>query len=629
MKYLLGLFFLTLLVVSCQQEKKQIQSSENYNFIMEEKQITLQDPHSKANFNQVVLKHLHWTANVDFENKVIIANATWTIENTANAKFLLLDTRNLQIRNVLLNDKDNTQFELLEQNDLYGSVLKIELFEDTQTVSIDYNTSPDAKAIQWLSPQQTADKTDPFLFTQSQAILARSWLPCMDSPGVRFTYNADVTVPSHLFAVMSAKNPKEKSEDGLYHFEMNQPIPSYLFALAVGNFEYQSIGKSCGVYAEPSVLQKAANEFEDLPQMIAAAEHLYGPYRWEEYDLIVLPPSFPFGGMENPRITFATPTILAGDKSLTSLVAHELAHSWSGNLVTNVNWQELWLNEGFTVYFEQRIMEELYGKEYSEMLASLSYEGLIEELKTMNPESTKLYVNLENKDPDEGMNSIPYDKGYLFLRTIEEHIGREKMDAFLRSYFSTYGFKVMNTKSFIELLQSEIIKENTSLAEQLQVEQWIYEPGLPENHATPSSNKFATVRETIKDLSILSIKSASKEWSSHEWQHFIENLPRDISIDQMKALDEAFLFTQSGNSEIQFDWYQLSLQVGYKAAYPAIETFLINVGRRKFVAPLFKTMLATNQEEMARTIYKSSRENYHSVTYQSIDAMLGIGADEE
>ncbi|MBL0317256.1 MAG: hypothetical protein IPP69_16430 [Flavobacteriales bacterium] len=302
-------------------------------------------------------------------------------------------------------------------------------------VEIDYKTSPDAEALLWVEGEK------PFLFTQSQAILARTWVPCQDSPGVRITYNADVTVPSDLMALMSAENPQQKSSDGKYHFKMDQPIPSYLMALAVGDVVFREIGPRTGVYAIPSLADAAANEFSDMQKMVDEAEKLYGSYVWGRYDLLILPPAFPFGGMENPKLTFATPTIIAGDKSLVSLVAHELAHSWSGNLVTNSTWDDFWLNEGFTVYFEQRIMEAVYGRERSEMLATLSRQDLdatIADISTSeHPEDSKLKLALEGRSPDDGMTDIAYNKGYFFLRLIEETVGRERFDKFLKVFYNS------------------------------------------------------------------------------------------------------------------------------------------------------------------------------------------------
>jgi leukotriene-A4 hydrolase len=339
-----------------------------------------QDLHSYAKPHESRVKHLQWTATVDFKSRTISAVASWSLESAANADSVVLDMKDLHIHRITLNGKTPAEYHIGKKDAILGQALSIALVPNTHTVEIEYATDPAAEAVQWLNPQQTTGKTFPFLFTQSEAILARSWVPCQDTPGVRFTYEADVAVPKDLLALMSASNPQEKNSTGHYHFEMKQSISSYLLALAVGDIGFKPISARSGVYAEKSIADQAAWEFADLEKMISGAEALYGPYRWERYDVLVLPPSFPFGGMENPRLTFATPTILAGDRSLTSLIAHELAHSWSGNLVTNATWNDFWLNEGFTVYFETRIMEKLYGKDYSEMLASLNLQDLKEEI---------------------------------------------------------------------------------------------------------------------------------------------------------------------------------------------------------------------------------------------------------
>ncbi len=625
-----SLFFgLTIcLAISCQDEKKENKITE-YNFNMIPKTFEITDPNSQANFADVQVTHLNWEANVDFSRKVLDAAATWTLENKSGSDKLVLDTKGLNIKNVTLEDGDKTAFELLEEHPIYGRALIIDVLPETKNLRIEYETSPDAAALQWLSPQQTAGKVHPFLFTQSQAILARTWLPCQDGPGVRFTYNATVTVPKELLAAMSAENPTRKNDNGTYSFKMEQPIPSYLFALAVGELEFEKLGNNAGVYAEPGILKGAAEEFIDLPEMITEAEKLYGPYRWGQYDLIVLPPSFPYGGMENPRLTFATPTILAGDKSLTSLVAHELAHSWSGNLVTNANWEEFWLNEGFTVYFEQRIMEALYGREYSEMLASLSYQGLLGEIEDFNKKNTmadtRLKVELENRDPEETFSGIPYDKGYLFLRHIEEAVGRDKFDAFLRQYFDAYGFKIMNTQVFKSLLKEHLIGDDVELEKKINADAWIHGEGLPEDHPKPESDKFEKIDALLVDLDLNAVKDASANWSTHEWLHFINNLPRDVGTEALTEIDRYFNFTHSGNAEIQAAWYKLAISNNYEAAHPAIENFLINVGRRKFLRPLYTEFAKTPAGLVqAIQIYEKARPNYHSVSYNTIDEILGV-----
>ncbi len=589
----------------------------------------VQDPHSFARPDEVVMTHLDWDATVDFATQRIEGTAKITIQNKTGARKLYLDTRDLTVERVTIGENgEETAFELGAPRDFMGQPLLIDIKPETRVVTVAYHTAPTAAALQWLTPAQTAGKKHPFLFTQSQAILARTWIPCQDSPGIRFTYNARVQVDPTLMAVMSASNPREKNDSGEYRFVMNQPIPAYLLALAVGDIEFRDLGPRSGVYAEPPVIAKAAYEFADTEKMIAAAEKLYGPYRWERYDIIVLPPSFPFGGMENPRLTFATPTILAGDRSLVSLVAHELAHSWSGNLVTNATWNDFWLNEGFTTYFENRIMEAVYGVDYAQMLAVLGYQDAVEEINRLGSgKDTHLKLDLAGRDPDEGMTSIAYDKGRLFLRMLEEHFGREKWDPFLRSYFDKFAFQTMTTEGFLEYLRKNLIKGDQALEEKLKIDEWVYGPGLPENCPVPKSNEFAKVEAQIAawQNGTPARQLATDGWTTHHWLHFLRNLPREMTPARMKDLDAAFRFTQSGNSEITCAWLELAIQNNYRAADKRLEEFLTTVGRRKFLKPLYEALAKTPQGlEKARKIYQKARPGYHPVSYQTIDQILGV-----
>ena len=413
------------------------------------------DPHSRSRPNEVVVRHVSLDLDVDFAGHRVSGTAAFDLEHrAAEATQLVLDTWQLDVTAVRGADGADLPFELGEHDPVLGSALSIEVGAADHVV-VHYATSPEARAMQWLEPQQTASGK-PFLFTQAQPILARTWIPCQDSPAVRVTYDATVRVPAELLALMSAENPVERT-DGTYHFSMPQPVPSYLIALAVGDLEFRELGARSGVYAEPSVVDGAAWEFADTEAMIEAAERLYGDYRWGRYDILVLPPSFPYGGMENPRLTFATPTILAGDRSLVTLIAHELAHSWSGNLVTNSTWNDIWLNEGFTVYFETRIDEELYGGPYTDMLLRLGRQDLERAVADEQPRDTWLELDMAGRDPDEGPTKIPYEKGSLFLRLIEATVGRERFDAFLRSYFDTFAFESMDTATFLAHLRAVLL----------------------------------------------------------------------------------------------------------------------------------------------------------------------------
>lgn len=586
------------------------------------------DSHSFAEPQNAVVKHLDLDIKVDFDKQLISGKASWLIENPAKAEEIVFDTRQLIIEKISLEDDEKeTTFTMGDSVEFLGKALKVKIQPGTKRVNIYYSTSRNAAALQWLNPQQTAGKKYPFLFTQSQAILARSWIPCQDSPGIRFTYNAKVTVPKDLLALMSAENPQEKNSAGVYQFRQSNAIPSYLMALAVGDIAFKAVDNRSAVYAEPLTLNKAAYEFADMGKMITAAENLYGPYKWGRYDVLVLPPSFPFGGMENPMLTFATPTVIAGDRSLVSLIAHELAHSWSGNLVTNATWNDFWLNEGFTVYFERRIIEAVYGKDEARMQEVLGFQDLTGTLEDLGHESpdTRLKADFTGRDPDEGVSDIAYEKGFAFLRSIEESVGREKLDAFLKEYFNSHAFKSVTTDEFITYLDQHLIKGDQDLQKKLNVKGWIFEPGLPAEVLKVESPKFKAIDsliaklESSRDVSVL----YNINRTTNELLYLIRHLPENFGPVQMAAIDKQFKFTDSGNSEIQSSWYVLAIRKEYKPAYKQIEKFLTEVGRRKFLMPLYKEMIKTPKgKEWAKKIYANARPNYHSVAYHSIDELL-------
>lgn len=591
-------------------------------------QTSTSDPHSYAQPDRAVVTHLALNLTVNFQKKVLTGKASWKIKVNQDAGEIVFDTRDLEIRKVTLGDPEKlTTFTLGKNDDFLGKPLTVKLTPGTTVVNIYYTTSPGAAALQWLTPQQTGGKMLPFLFTQSQAILARTWIPCQDGPGIRFTYEADVKVPPALLPLMSASNPQQKNKSGKYHFNMAQPIPSYLLALAVGDIAFRKLSENTGVYAEPAMLEKVAWEFADIPAMVAAAERLYGPYRWDRYDVIVLPPSFPFGGMENPRLTFATPTVIAGDRSLVSLVSHELAHSWSGNLVTNATWDDFWLNEGFTVYFERRIDEQLYGKEFADMEWVLGRQSLADELNSFGEDDrdTWLKLDLSGRDPDDGMTGIAYEKGALLLHCIEERVGREKLDSFLMEYFSVNAFQSMTTESFVIYLENQLIATNKTAFQAFDYKQWIYGAGIPESCPPIISSRFELVDVQITAFNNggLCSELQTKNWVAQEWVHFLSGIQQNLSSSRMKELDDTFDLTNSGNSEIAVLWFLMAINNQYTAAYPQMESFLNSVGRRKFIMPLYQALMQTEAgKQMAMAIYKKSRQNYHPVATGSVDELL-------
>lgn len=589
-----------------------------------------QDPHSFARPAEVAVQHLDLDLAVDFETRRISGRATLTLDNAGGHERLHLDTRGLEITSAHLEPGGReAAFQLGGETPFLGRELVVEIEPDTERVTIDYASSPGAAALQWLSPAQTDGKRHPFLFTQSQAILARTWVPCQDSPAVRMTYEATVRVPAELMAVMSAENPTERAEDGVYRFSMPQAIPSYLLALAVGDLEFRPLGERSGVYAEPGVVERAAWEFAEVEPMMAAAEKLYGPYRWGRYDLLVLPPSFPFGGMENPRLTFATPTILAGDRSLVALVAHELAHSWSGNLVTNATWNDFWLNEGFTSYIENRIMEEIKGPEYAKMLRALSLQDLEDEITDLGHESpdTHLFLDLAGRDPDDGMTSVAYDKGAGLLRLLEERVGRERFDAFLLRYFDAYGFRSLTTEGFLGFLHKELLADPAIAGKAPDLDAWIFGPGIPQDFPHPGSMAFAEVERQLEGFAAggSATDLATDTWTTHEWLHFLRNLPEDLSTARLTELDGAFDLSGLGNKEILAAWLTAAIDRGHDAVRPELEDFLLEVGRRKFLKPIYTALTATDEgREWAIEVYARARPGYHSISSATIDDILGV-----
>jgi len=586
------------------------------------------DVHSNANINEVKTTHLNLNLTVNFDKRIISGVAQHTISAHTVDK-MIFDTRGLKIEKVTLDqDEKSTTYSLGKADPVLGAALTVKITPSTKSVNIYYETTAESEALDWLSPNLTAGKVYPFMYTQGEAILTRTWIPIQDSPSNRITYSADIQVPDHLMAVMSAVNPTERNENGKYHFDMKQSIPCYLIALAVGDLDFQQLGGITGVYAEPSTMKSAAWELADIDKMVHAAEKLYGKYQWGRYDVLILPPAFPFGGMENPRITFATPTILAGDRSLVSLIAHEMAHSWSGNLVTNATWDDFWLNEGFTVYFESRIMEEVAGKDISDMLSLIEFQELETENKAISesthPKDTHLKLNLSGRNPDDGMTSIAYIKGSFFLRTLENLVGREKFDAFLKGYFNQHQFQTITTEEFVAYLKKNLLEPNHI---DFNINEWIYGPGIPENCVQIVSPRFDRVNELAKEFtngkkaSDLGITRSS--WITQEWMNFIRQLPDTIGVDRLKELDKQFDLKGWGNAEIMSEWFIKSIHAGYKDIRPEMKKFLMIIGRRKFLQPIYTALAETpDDKKWALEVYKLARQNYHAISYNTIDLIL-------
>lgn len=579
------------------------------------------DHHSFSNPEQMVVRHVSLDLSVDFEERTLQGSASLDVERIdSSTNTLFLDTRDLNIAGTYCGEQA-VPFNLGDTDQHLGTPLSIELSSDCQRVRIDYATSPDASGLQWLSPQQTAGKKHPFLFSQAQAIHARSFIPLQDSPGVRITYDATIRTSPELMAVMSASNDPNAERDGVYEFNMPQRIPSYLIAIAVGDIHFKPMGERTGIYSEPAYLDAAAAEFEDTEAMLIATEKVYGKYRWDRYDLLILPPSFPFGGMENPRLSFITPTVLAGDKSLVSLIAHELAHSWSGNTVTNATWRDLWMNEGFTTYLTYRIMEIVYGKEREAMEFVLGYGDLQADIGDLVADDTILAIDMKGRDPDAVFSNIPYEKGALFLRELEQRIGRAEFDAFLLKYFEHFAFQSITTAQFEKYLREELLSAHPEAISPERLAQWIHQPGIPEGAPEPSSPAFEMVDSARNAWLTGEISAAdipSGDWAFHQWMHFLQGMPDSLSLQQMEALDAAYDFTASRNNEIAHVWLMLSVEHWYENAFDRLHNYLVTIGRNKLVKPLYRELAKTPEgRAFGAKAFAQARDGYHPLTVKT------------
>ena len=590
------------------------------------------DYHSYANAGDYRTEHLLLDLSADFERRVLQGSVELRLRHLSlSATELILDTRDLDIATIETASGEGVwtpaSFTVGARDPILGSALRIAMPRDADRVRIQYATRPNASGLQWLTPAQTAGKKHPFLFTQSQAIHARSWIPLQDTPSVRSTYEARIRTPKNLFAVMSASNRPDAKRDGDFSFRMPQPVPSYLLALAVGDLRFRPISPRTGIYAEPSMVRAAANEFEDAERMIGICERLFGPYRWDRYDMLVLPPSFPYGGMENPRLTFLTPTAVVGDKSGVSLIAHELAHSWSGNLVTNATWRDFWLNEGTTTYLTYRIMDELYDLRRGNMERVLGYQDWVEaNAEVTRPGDRALAYDVRGRDPDEVFSSIPYQRGEHFLAYLESKFGRVRFDAFLRGWFDSNAFQSRTTEDFTAYLDANLLTPNPGIVSREKIQEWVFGAEMPADVVLAQSDAFSKVgeqRNAWLDGKLPAAALSTRGWSAHEWQHFLDNMPERATREQIAALDRRFELTQARNSYIAMSWLRQAIRFGHQPAFPALERFLLNVGRMRFLNPLYRELAKSESgREFARRVYEKARPGYHPIAQAAVERIL-------
>ncbi|MES2129382.1 MAG: M1 family metallopeptidase [Pseudomonadota bacterium] len=590
------------------------------------------DPLSFARYDQVTTKDIALELKADFAHKTLSGSAELTLHWIDKAaRTLELDTRDLAIDSVRAQDAKGAWVSaryIVDKADAEkGSALHIALPGQPAKVRISYHTAPAAVALQWLAPAQTLSGKHAFMFSKSSKINARSWVPLQDTPAVRFTYSAHIDAPDGLRVVMSAANPARPAARGRWDFTMPQPIPSYLLAIAIGELEVRQLGPRTAVYAEPQRITAAQYEFADTEKMVKAAESLYGPYRWGRYDMLVLPPSFPIGGMENPRLTFLTPTMIAGDRSLVDLVAHELAHSWSGNLVTNATWKHFWLNEGVTTYVTTRILETLYGEEVATMNLQLEQEEAMTSLAAIKPEKQGLVPRDDDTSAasytDDG---LVYPKGAWFLRTLEQRAGRAVFDPFLRAWFDQHAFQSATTEQFLDYLKTELLAKHPKVMSEAELDEWMYGPGIPASAVHASSERLARLDATraawLKG-SLTTAQLDTKGWTALEWMKFLNDIDEKADVNKLKELDGAFHLSHSGNKEIAFRYMRAAIKAGNTTIRPQLEQFLLSVGRQKFVVPLYTALLkSSTDKDWAKAVYARAHERYHPVTQKAVDKLM-------
>jgi aminopeptidase N len=590
-----------------------------------------QDPLSYARYDQVRTTDLHLDLKADFARKTLGGFAELSLNwLDKNARTLVLDTRELRIARVqLLDGKGRWQpasYMMDKADAKKGQALRINLAAQPEKVRIYYSTAPSASALQWMTPAQTLSGKRPFMFSQSEPIDARSWAPVQDTPAVRFTYSARIAAPQGMRVVMSAEGDQNANGAGGWKFRMPQPIPAYLLAIAIGEIDVRNLGPRTAVYAEPGRIEAAAFELADTEKMVAAAESLYGPYRWGRYDMLVLPPSFPIGGMENPRMTFLTPTMIAGDRSLNDLIAHELAHSWSGNLVTNASWKHWWLNEGFTTYVTTRVVESLYGKEVAEMNLQVEQEEAIASLKTI-PAAKQALLTRDPDTSDAGYTDegLAYPKGAWLLHTLEQRVGREAFDPFLRGWFDQHAFQSATTEQFVSYLRKNLLEKFPDAMPDAELDEWLHGAGIPANAQRVASPRLAALdakRDAWLKGELPAVELEAKNWIALEWMHFLNDIDSKANAAQLKELDEAYGLRTSPNNEIAFRFYLASVHAGYNVRDP-LNVFLMNVGRQKFVVPLYAALLKNPSEaSWAKSLYLKARPRYHPDTQASVDKQM-------
>ncbi|KAL6763643.1 peptidase family M1-domain-containing protein [Haematococcus lacustris] len=639
--------------------------------------MALTDPTSFANHQQIRVSHADLQLDVNFERKELegYMELTAVVEGKAGAEELVLDTSSgLAIHRVELLQPGTAppappsplSHHWGEPHKALGRPLHIPLpspqpLGSRVCLGVRFTTPPGSSALQWLEPSQTAGGQHPYLFSQCQAIHARALVPCQDSPGAKMTYTAKVRVPAELTALMSAVPDSEQdaaaggSLDKLpevqppyptkvFHFTQKVPIPPYLLALVVGELASRELGPRSRVWSEPSQVEAGAYEFADTASFLEAGEALAGPYVWGRYDLLLMPPSFPYGGMENPQLTFVTPTLLAGDQSLTNVIAHEIAHSWSGNLVTNATWQDFWLNEGWTVFIERKILGRLHGEATRQFHASRGALDLAEDVARFGVDHpyTRLVPDMTGGiDPDDVFSKIPYEKGFYLLYYLEGLVGGPAVfEPFMRAYLAAHAFKTVTSQGFKDFVLN-YFKDNEAIG-QIDWDAWYHAPGLPPVTNTYDSSLAQAAYSLAKrwhTADVMGIGSSGPEgagpddiesWSSEQTVAFLDKLTEFRAMQPMHAsmtqkMAAFYRLYATNNAEIRASFFRLALEAEDPEVLPHVTAMLGSQGRMKYLRPLYRAMFKSKMgKQLAVDTFLKHKPGYHPIAQKMVAADLGI-----
>ncbi len=592
------------------------------------------DIFSSSEPKRITTHHIDLDLMVDFATKTLQGKATLQLENLSGTRQLVLDTRGLEI-SLVTADGVSTPWQLGETT-ADGRPLVIDITSATRAVTVQYSTRPEADGLFWMQPAQTTGRVSPYLYSQNEPDSARSWIPLQDTPSVRITYNAVVRVPAGMMALMSAENPTSLRADGVYSFRMDQPIPSYLIALAVGRLQFRALDERTGIYAEPELLNTAVNELHYIPDMVDAAEKLLTPYPWKRYDVLLMPPTYIVGGMEHPRLNFLNPAVVTGNLPAqvvpSSLVAHELAHSWAGDLVTLSTWSDVWLNEGITSYLTLRILEEVDGRgraEHGYFADRSTYESIVASNPT--PHTTMLHRPFRTGErPGSAFSSTAYIKGDLFIKTLEDIAGRIELDRFLKLWFEALAFRWADDRMFIRLFEASVLARQPQLRDTVRLEQWIYESGLPANVTAPLTSTLYQSAAAAAS-SFRGGRNAS-EFAKVGWRVLDLDLFLRIAIvdveRRMTEVDAAFALSTWTTPPLI--WMQASARTGYLPARAAIERVLSRGGPNSWVTSLYENLYYTPaSREFARQMYEKYRDRYDPSVQSYVDRLMRAASSQK